>query len=165
MQARTPRDETLTVNHARIPHAEVAHDCLRREVVYLGEGDHWQVRKEGRSPLERRPSDLGRVAATGPGVADGPAQLEYGLAVEVERVKPPRPTSDLFDRSCASHLPTPSPAQCSAMSVVHAPMVARLQGPVQKATMGSPYSRIRSSTSSAPTDVSTRRAVWTGSVG
>ena len=40
--------------------------------------------EKGRSPLERRPADLGRVATAGQGVADGPAQLEHRLAVEVE---------------------------------------------------------------------------------
>lgn len=51
------------------------------------------------------------------------------------------------------------------MSAAHTFTVARVQGPVQKATFGSLYRSTRSSTSSGPTGVKTSRGVKTGSVG
>ena len=165
VETGAPLDQTLAVDDARVPHPEVAHHRPRRPVVHLGEGDDGQVRDERRRPLQGRPPDLGGVAATGEGVPHDPAQLEHRLAVQVDPAETASTDEGAVDRSWAIHLPTPSPAQRSAIPAAHASTVARVQGPVQYATSGSPYRRTRSSTSWVPTGVSTSRAVRTGSRG
>jgi hypothetical protein len=98
------------------------------------------------------------------GIPDGPTQFRCGLPVQLDPGETAATDQRLVRPVTASHLPTPSSAHRTVMPSAHGLMVARLQGPVQKATSGSLCNSARSSTSFALIGVNLRRAVQAGSV-
>lgn len=90
MQARPAFDEAFPSDGSDMAHLEPPHNCPRGVIVNLRVRDDWHVRLVPGGPTERRPAELGRIAATGAVVADCPAEFEHRLAVEVDASKAPR---------------------------------------------------------------------------
>ena len=116
---------------------------------------------------ERRPPDLGRVAAAGQGVADGPAQLEHRLAVEVDpgeaaaaderRRSTGRGRATCRRRHRSSARPCPCCPRFDAWPGV--------QGPVHERDLRIAVQQDRGRRRpEVPTGVSTSRVDWTGSL-
>ena len=108
MHARPALEEARTSDDAPPAHPEPLHDRQRGMVVHLGERDDLQVRLVLGGPRECCPAELCRIAATGAGVATAQPSSSTVSPSRSKRVKPPRPTRDLSDRSRAIHVPTPS---------------------------------------------------------